>query len=1147
MSHDSEQEVRLQFLEEAFEHCHQIESGLLGIGTNGVDRQQIDGVLRAAHSVKGGAALMGFHNLSHLAHRLEDFFKVLKIGKVQVDGEAESLLLTGMDLMRQVATLNQQGDDVDDQWLETQANPVMEQLHDLLGDPKPEDEASLLSSEVGEDMSVVLFESEVEECLTRLEEQLASQDASIVVAEFDSTLEELGGLGEMLDMAAFHGLCMSTMQYLKATDNPDQQLKIAEVALQELRRSQAMVLVGQKGAIPDTLDVSSLGEIAGAVAQPADVSADLITEEADPFAGVEFALEPLDLGVDDPVESDLFAGSDLDLDAPELETAAAESDLFAGADLDLDAPELETAAAESDLFAGAALDLEPQDLEAIAPLEVAALEETSALEQEDPQLAPTADLDAFADVDLSGIAEEIESLVPEETATPALEMEPAITEQKITEEVEWSDSFAAEAVDLISSFDTAETEQPASPPVEAPKTAERKPARKRASTRTVAKPMATSAAAPEAADTTIRVPVSKLNQLNELFGELIIERNGLQMQLKQLRDLTELLRDRVHNLDKSNAQLRAAYDKISVQEVSAQALPAMAVPVGVGGSPTNGSTPPASYSNPHLDSDFDLLEMDRYSEMHLLSQELMEAAVQIQEVTGDINTSLGDAEQTTRGLTRTSKLIQTNMTQVRMRPVSELLSRFPRVLRDLSLRFGKQVELKIIGGTTLVDRSILESLNDPLIHLIRNSFDHGIEKPEARIAAGKPPKGVIEIRAMYRGNQTQITIKDDGDGINLDKIKNRAMEMGLDAEDLRNASTSDLLDLIFEPGFSTASAVTDLSGRGVGMDVVRTNLQKIRGTIAVDTEAGVGTTFTISVPFTLSVIRVLLVEVANMMLAFPTDIIEEMMLLNSEDVLDSAGAEVLNWDGEMVPLVRLNQLLRLPRIAKLPDTEETPSINAPTVLMVADGNELVGLQVDRYWSEQEVTIRQAEGNIAMPEGFAGCTILGDGRVIPLIDALSLLNWMNDRNNDFSSSSSGLVGALSGSDTPMLDAAPQQALVMVVDDSVNVRRFLALTLEKAGYRVEQAKDGQHALEKLESGLPIQAVVCDIEMPRMDGYGFLAHVKAKADFKSIPVAMLTSRSGDKHRKLAMTLGASAYFSKPFREKELLQTLEQFTQAK
>ncbi|MGR3276318.1 response regulator [Acaryochloris marina NIES-2412] len=1145
MSHDSEQEVRLQFLEEAFEHCHQIESGLLGIGTSGVDRQQMDGVLRAAHSVKGGAALMGFHNLSQLAHRLEDFFKVLKIGKVEVNGETESLLLTGMDFMRQVATLNQQGDDVDEQWLETQAYPVMEQLHDLLGDPQPEDEASLLSSEVGEDMSFVLFESEVEECLTRLEEQMTSQDVNIIVAEFDSTLEELGGLGEMLDMPAFHGLCQSTLQYLKSSTEPDQQLKIAEVGLQELRRSQAMVLVGQKDAIPDSLDVSSLGEIAGAIGQPADVSADLTTEEADPFAGMEFSLEPLDLGIADPAEADLLAGAELEFEPQELDATVAEPDLFAGAELEFDPQELETAAAESDLFAGADLTLEPQDLEAVAPLEAAASVEIPA-ELEEPQLAPAADLDAFADVDLAGIAEEIESLVPEEAAVPALEVESSTTQPEIAEEVEWSDSFAAEAVDLISSFD-ATPEQSVSPPVEAPKVAERKPARKRASTRTVAKPMATGAAAPETADTTIRVPVSKLNQLNELFGELIIERNGLQMQLKQLRNLTELLRDRVHTLDKSNAQLRAAYDKISVQEVSAQAVPAMAVPVGVGGQ-ANGSATPASFTSPHLDNDFDLLEMDRYSEMHLLSQELMEAAVQIQEVTGDINTGLGDAEQTTRGLTRTSKLIQTSMTQVRMRPVSELLSRFPRVLRDLSLRFGKQVELKIVGGTTLVDRSILESLNDPLIHLIRNSFDHGIEKPEARVAAGKSPKGIIEIRATYRGNQTQITIKDDGGGINLDKIKSRAMEMGLDAEDLRNASTSDLLDLIFEPGFSTASSVTDLSGRGVGMDVVRTNLQKIRGSIAVDTETGVGTTFTISVPFTLSVIRVLLVEVANMMLAFPTDIVEEMMLLNSEDIMDSAGAEVLNWDGEMVPLVRLNQWLQLPRIAKLPDTEQTPSINAPTVLMVEDGNELVGLQVDRYWSEQEVTIRQAEGNIAMPEGFAGCTILGDGRVIPLIDALSLLNWMNDRNNDFTGNSGALAGALSGADTPMVETtATQQPLVMVVDDSVNVRRFLALTLEKAGYRVEQAKDGQHALEKLESGLPIQAVVCDIEMPRMDGYGFLAHVKAKPDFKSIPVAMLTSRSGDKHRKLAMTLGASAYFSKPFREKELLQTLEQFTQAK
>lgn len=1102
MPYDSEQEVRLQFLEEAYEYLDQIESGLLGIGTNGVDRQQIDGVLRAAHSIKGGGALMGFDSLSQIAHRMEDFFKVLKIGKIEVNGEIESLLLAGMDCMRQVAALNQQEHDVDDSWLETQANPIMEQLYEHLGEPNPEDEASLISSDVGEDMSIVLFESEVEECLQRLEEQLSSQNIPVIVAEFDSTLEELGGLAEMLDIPAFQGLCQSTMHYLN-TASSDQQLQIAEVGLQELRRSQAMVLVGQKEAIPSALDVSGLGNIIPLETTDSEVAPEILAEE-----------------------TDLFAAADLDLAPLELEAAST---------------------SEADPFAGLDLSLEPLDL-GLESTPDPVLESLSDAETStEPDLVSNADLDLFENVDLASLTEEVAAMTPEalDLSIPEVKaMGAESNEVPLTaDSVDWSESFTEDAADLITSLNSPPIEQPLDiPAIEAPTA---KPAAtKRAKARAVVKPKADSA--PETTDSTIRVPVSKLNQLNELFGELIIERNGLQMQLKQLRTLTELLRDRVHTLDKSNAQLRSAYDKISVRDVSMQQA-APLVAVGAGAYDSGGDSP-LNFSSPHLDNDFDLLEMDRYSEMHLLSQALMEAAVQIQEVTGDINTSVGEAEQTTRGLTRTSKLIQTNMTQVRMRPVSELLSRFPRVLRDLSLRFGKQVELKIIGGSTLVDRSILESLNDPLIHLIRNSFDHGIEQPDARIAAGKSPKGLIEIRATYRGNQTQITIKDDGGGINLDKVKNRAMEMGLDAEDLRNASTGDLLDLIFEPGFSTAVAVTDLSGRGVGMDVVRTNLQRIRGSIAVDTEAGVGTTFTISVPFTLSVIRVLLVEVANMMLAFPTDVVEEMMLLQSENILDSAGTEVLNWDGEMVPLMRLNQWLQLPRMAKLPDTEETPSINAPTVLMIADGNELVGLQVDRYWSEQEVTIRQTEGNISMPEGFAGCTILGDGRVVPLIDALSLLNWMNDRNNDFTGGSGALTGSLTDSDRPTYDSpAQQQALVMIVDDSVNVRRFLALTLEKAGYRVEQAKDGQQALEKLEAGLPIQAVVCDIEMPRMDGYGFLAHVKAKPDFKSIPVAMLTSRSGDKHRKLAMTLGASAYFSKPFREKELLQTLEQFTQTK
>jgi two-component system, chemotaxis family, sensor histidine kinase and response regulator PixL len=392
-----------------------------------------------------------------------------------------------------------------------------------------------------------------------------------------------------------------------------------------------------------------------------------------------------------------------------------------------------------------------------------------------------------------------------------------------------------------------------------------------------------------------------------------------------------------------------------------------------------------------------------------------------------------------------------------------------------------------------------------------------------------------------------ITISDDGNGINLDKIRARALAMGLDSELLAAASEDDLLSLIFEAGFSTAQQVTALSGRGVGMDVVRNNLKEIRGDIRVDTTAGKGTTFTLTVPFTLSVARILLVESNSMLLAFPTDVIEEMVLLESESVFAISGGEVLKWFGELIPLIRLGDWLTFNCPRKVVMPEGVPSIDAPTVLMISQGERLVALQIERCWGEQEVAVRQVNGPFSLPEGMSSCTILGDGKVVPMVEPNSLLRWIDAQ---------GDVGKVSGKGgssiypfgslfaiehpAPQVVSVIEKETILVVDDSINVRRFLALALEKAGYLVEQAKDGQDAVEKLLGGLLVNAVICDIEMPRLDGYGFLARIKSEPGFSDLPVAMLTSRSGDKHRQLAMTLGASAYFPKPYNERDLLATL-------
>jgi chemosensory pili system protein ChpA (sensor histidine kinase/response regulator) len=282
-----------------------------------------------------------------------------------------------------------------------------------------------------------------------------------------------------------------------------------------------------------------------------------------------------------------------------------------------------------------------------------------------------------------------------------------------------------------------------------------------------------------------------------------------------------------------------------------------------------------------------------------------------------------------------------------------------------------------------------------------------------------------------------------------------------------------------------------------------------------------------------------------MLLALPTNVVEEMIVLQPEMVLKAAGQEVLNWEGFILRLIRLHQWLNLSSsgYSANNNVDDAPAIDEPTVLIIAQGNDLVGILVDRYWQEQEVTIRQVEGNIPLPRGFTGCTILGNGRVVPLVDAIALVSWID---NDSHTQGRALLanwGVNSADNFPEdipSTMASGNKTIMVVDDSINVRRFLAMTLEKANYRVEQAKDGQDALEKLKAGAKVDAVISDIEMPRLDGFGFLSRIKSEPNHKNLPIVMLTSRSGDKHRRLAINLGARAYFSKPFKEQELLKTL-------
>ena len=380
--------------------------------------------------------------------------------------------------------------------------------------------------------------------------------------------------------------------------------------------------------------------------------------------------------------------------------------------------------------------------------------------------------------------------------------------------------------------------------------------------------------------------------------------------------------------------------------------------------------------------------------------------------------------------------------------------------------------------------------------------------------------------------------------------------MGLDADLLDAASEAELLSLIFEPGFSTSEKVTALSGRGVGMDVVRNNLTQIRGDISVDTAPGQGTTFTLSVPYTLSVTRVMLAEGSRMPVAVLTDFIEEVTIVKPEDLFETEGREMFHFKGDAIHLIRLSNWLAFNCPRQFDSLEEVPNMDHPSVLLFRAGDQRLGLEIDRSWGEREVAVRRVEGPIALPAGFSNCTILGDGKVVPLINLPDFARWVLSCEASNIGSAEALYsnpitqGAIDPISLQTLPNAEMRrpARFLVIDDSVNVRRLLVLTLEKAGYEVEQARDGQDAIDKLKNGIEVDGVVCDIEMPRMDGYSFLSKLRSfsaddspeLAKLADIPVTMLTSRSGEKHRRLAMNLGATAYFSKPYQERVLLKSL-------
>ena len=632
---------------------------------------------------------------------------------------------------------------------------------------------------------------------------------------------------------------------------------------------------------------------------------------------------------------------------------------------------------------------------------------------------------------------------------------------------------------------------------------------------------------PRLTDSTMRVDVKYLDSLNNLVGELVVNRNLLEQDQERLQQFITNLLHQVQLLSDVSQRMRDQYDR-SLLEASLTA--------GRGGRSSFSFDSPSQLSdgansNSSVTNDFEGIEFDRYNTFHVLSQEIIELIVRVRESASDIEFVVGETDQVTRQLGTITTQVQDDLKQSRMVPFAQIADRLPRGIRDRALKTGKQAELEIFGRETLIDRAILEQLTDPLTHLVNNAIDHGLEDPSTRQAAGKSATGKLTVRAYHQGNQTVISISDDGAGISTDKVKKSAVSKGVRSQsEVERLNDTEVYSLLFEAGFSTAAQADEFKGRGVGLDVVKTCLDDIRGVIIVESVVGKGTTFTIRLPLTLSISKAMFCISDRARIAFPVDGFEDMVEVpQSQIILNEKGQPCLPWRDTVLPFQHLSNLLSYSRHLSRSSIYGKQENDELCIIILRNDTSYLALQVDQFLGEYEIVIKQLEGPIPQPAGIAGATVLGDGRVMAIANVLELFDIASGR---LRPSTSGMTIQPTVEEDVAVDPT-----VLIVDDSITVRELLSLTFAKVGYRVEQAKDGQDAWEKLRAGLPCDMIFCDIEMPRMDGLDLLSRLQKDSRLKEIPVAMLTSRGADRHRQSAIQLGAKGYFTKPYLEEELL----------
>ncbi len=599
----------------------------------------------------------------------------------------------------------------------------------------------------------------------------------------------------------------------------------------------------------------------------------------------------------------------------------------------------------------------------------------------------------------------------------------------------------------------------------------------------------------------IRIRADLLDRLVNYAGEVAIYRARLEQQLG-------LFRGNLAELEQTTDRLREQLRKLEI-ETEAQIASRYQREAEAGGVEV-----------------FDPLELDRFSTLQQLTRALSESAADLSSLKGSLEDHTRQYETLLLQQSRVSSDLQEGLMRTRMVPFDSIVPRLRRIIRQTASELGKKAALKVEGAQGEMDRNVLDRMTAPLEHMLRNSIAHGFEDPAGRLAVGKPEEGTVRIQLLREGSEVVIKVSDDGRGLNRDAIRAKAIERGL-LDPSSQIPDRELFAYILHPGFSTAESVSKIAGRGVGMDVVHSEIRQLGGLLQIDSEIGKGTVFTVRLPFTLAVTQAVFLRQGETTFAVPIASVQGVARIDRADLDQqlAGGSATFRYAGDDYEIHDLGRLLGTV------GTKAEGSLQVP-LLLARSGDHRAAITVDHVIGSREIVVKPVGAQVSSIPGIFGATIMGDGRVIVILDVVPLVRRSVEQRELLGH------GLAEEAHAPEVHKIP---LVMVVDDSITMRKVTGRVLERHGYEVMTAKDGVDAVEKLVDRVP-DVMLLDIEMPRMDGYELATHIRNDVRLRGIPIIMITSRTGDKHRQRAFEIGVDRYLGKPYQEADLMRNVEE-----